>query len=309
MTRNRYALAALALFLSVASCKKDNDFVENKVPVADAGPSTTITIDSAVVTGTGTDADGKVVAYLWSQVSGPIASTIINPGAAITTIKFSKSGSYLFQLMVTDDKGATGVDTMMVTVNQPTGPKTLTLQPTNNPTEYEVVILNGSDASGIAVSSLDADAWTASSNVYNLRTLLKFDISSIPANATITSATLYLYSNPKPNTGNQVDANFGTANAALLQMVTAPWSVGSVSWFNQPTVNTANQITLNQAPQGMLDLTIDVKTHVASMVSAGTNYGWMLRLQNETYYNSRIFVSSRNSTYPDKHPKLVVVYQ
>jgi hypothetical protein len=49
----------------------------NKIPVANAVHNKIITLpDSAVVTGTGTDVDGKVVAYLWSQVSGPARSTI-----------------------------------------------------------------------------------------------------------------------------------------------------------------------------------------------------------------------------------------
>lgn len=81
MFKTLYSLAIIAMITSVVSCQKNNDFVENKVPVADAGPSKTITLpDSVVVTGTGTDADGKVVAYLWSQVSGPASSNIVNPG-------------------------------------------------------------------------------------------------------------------------------------------------------------------------------------------------------------------------------------
>ncbi|AEV97879.1 hypothetical protein A4D02_15460 [Niastella koreensis] len=307
MTLNRLALAALALVLTVASCKKDNDFVENKVPVADAGPSATVsTTDSAVVTGKGTDADGNVVAYLWSQVSGPVNANIVNPGSAATTIKFNTSGSYVFQLMVTDNKGATGVDTMTIVYN---GPKTLVLQPNNNAGEYQLVNLLGNDASGIAGNSIDADAWTSGGGTYNLRGILKFDLSSIPASATVKSATLYLYSAINPATGNMVDANYGSANTALLQQITAPWTTSSINWFNPPAVNTGTQITVAQAPQGQLDLALDVKSHVATMVSNNANYGWMLRLQTENYYNSRIFVSSRNQAYPDKHPKLVVVYQ
>lgn len=301
--------AAVLLTLAIGCTKDDDDFVENKVPVADAGTSKIVLLtDSAVLTGSGSDTDGNVVAYLWSQVSGPASSTIVSPGSAATAVKFALKGSYIFQLMVTDNKGATGVDTVKITVNQATN-GTLSLQPVNNPTEYTLANLAGNDASGISLTSLEADAWTAGGNTYNLRGLVKFDLSSIPTNATIKSATLYLYSDPKPNTGNQVDANFGTANGLYLQQVTSSWAINTVGWFNQPSVSTGNQVVIPHTSQSKLDLMLDVTAHVASMVNNNANYGWLLRLQNEVTYNSRIFVSSRNTTYPDKRPKLVVVYE
>ncbi|WP_442159640.1 PKD domain-containing protein, partial [Rhizobium leguminosarum] len=38
--------------------------------------------DSVTLTGTATDEDGTIAAYLWSQISGPSASIIRNPGSA-----------------------------------------------------------------------------------------------------------------------------------------------------------------------------------------------------------------------------------
>ncbi len=46
-----------------------------------------------------------------------------------------------------------------------------------------------------------------------------------------------------------------------------------------------------------------------SLVSGNANFGFALKLQNEVIYNCRIFVSSYNTTYPAKHPKLVVIYK
>lgn len=73
----------LLLSVFINSCKKDD---VNKVPLADAGVSQSIQLptNSAIVTGTGSDADGKVVGYLWSEVSGPNAVTIVNPGSPTT---------------------------------------------------------------------------------------------------------------------------------------------------------------------------------------------------------------------------------
>ncbi len=298
----------IASFLFYTSCKKDTP--PNQVPVADAGLSKTITLptSSVALTGTGTDADGKVVAYLWSQISGPAATTILNPGAASTDISGFIQGNYIFQLMVTDDKGATGVDTCMVTVN-PSPIKTLTLQPNNNPNEVAVTVLNGVNNSGLTDKSLEADAWTTGGNPYTLRGYVKFDLSTIPANATIQSANLYLYSNPTPNTGDQVNANSGSSNSFTVQQVTANWTPGTIGWFNQPSATTTNQVVVPQSTQSFQDLNLDVTAIVANQVANNANYGFMLKLQNEVVYNSRIFVASHNQTYPDKHPKLVVVYK
>ncbi len=76
----------------------------------------TLPVDTVNLIGNGMDSDGVVSAYLWSQVSGPNESIIENPGASTTRVAFSKSGSYLFQLMVVDNSGATGLDTVSVLV-------------------------------------------------------------------------------------------------------------------------------------------------------------------------------------------------
>jgi hypothetical protein len=137
---------------------------------------------------------------------------------------------------------------------------------------------------------------------------LKFDLSTIPSTATIDSANLYLYSNPQPITGNFVDANFGTDNSFTIQQVSSAWSPSTISWFNQPQTTTTNQIVIPSTAESMLDLNVDVKSMISSMVKNNSNYGFFLKLQNEVTFTCRIFVGSRNTAYPDKHPKLVVVY-
>jgi K319-like protein len=283
----------------------------NKIPVANAGPNKTITLpDSAVVTGTGTDADGKVVAYLWSQVSGPASSTIVNPGAPSTSFQFTVAGSYIFQLLVVDDKGATGVDTMSVLVKPAVGQQTLTLQPANNPTEWTLALELNTNYTSIAQADIMAATWTRNSNLFTVRCLLKFDLSAIPANATIQSANLYLYSYPSPTlNGNFTDANYGSNNSMFVQQVTSNWSPGTLTWSNQPSASTTNQVSVPTTTQSQLDLNLDVTAMVSSMVSGNANYGFLMKLQNEQTYTSRIFVSSHNTTYTTKFPKLVVVYK
>src|SRR4030095_3617791 len=229
--------------LSLVSCTKD-DFKENEVPVADAGASKVVTPpdDTETLSGTGTDSDGQVVAYLWSQVSGPNAALIVNPGSATTNVEDLAVGFYVFQLMVTDEKGATGVDTTTITVS-PAPLTTLSLQPANNPLEFQIITYNGQDVGGTGGIDIPVAAWTISSIPITIRELIKFDLSSIPANATIVSANLYLYSYPPPTVnGNFTDANFGTNNTLLIQQITSNWSPATVKWSNQPSSTTTNQI-------------------------------------------------------------------
>lgn len=302
-----------SLFISLiaitfTSCQKD-DFIENKVPVADAGPSKIITLplDKLSITGSGTDADGKIVAYLWSQVSGPEATVIINPGSASTDITGFVEGSYIFQLMVTDDKGATGVDTLTVKVN-PAPEQTVTLKTANNPNE-KMFILNGTDQSYVGSQELVIDAWTKNGSNWYGRAALKFDMSNIPSTATILSANLFLYSNTPPQNGNLVDANFGANNGLILQQITSNWSPATSNWSNQPVVSVANQIMIPSTTLAALDLNIDVTSMVAAMVTSNAKYGFMLRLQDEVIHTSRMFVSSHHPTKTDKHPKLVIIYK
>jgi len=95
----------------------------------------------------------------------------------------------------------------------------------------------------------------------------------------------------------------------LVQQITSNWSPATINWFNQPSTTVTNQIVVPQTNLSMLDLNLDVKSMVGSMVSGNANYGFFLKLQNETYYNSRIFVASYNTQHTTKYPKLVVVYQ
>src|SRR5262249_39112422 len=64
-----------------------------------------------------TDTDGTIASYAWSKVSGPSTFTIGSPSAASTTVSNLVQGSYTFRLTVTDNKGATGSDDVIVNVN------------------------------------------------------------------------------------------------------------------------------------------------------------------------------------------------
>ncbi len=90
----------------------------NKAPTADAGSDVTITLptNATNITGSGSDSDGTIAAYLWKKVSGPTA-TIVNADKATGTFQDLLEGTYVFSLTVTDDDGAIDTDEVKVIVN------------------------------------------------------------------------------------------------------------------------------------------------------------------------------------------------
>ena len=301
--------------LFFAGCQNEAaEYIESvhKIPVANAGPSVTITspATTATLNGSGTSANGPIIGYLWSMVSGPNSALIQTPGSKNTVISNLIAGNYVFQLMVVDSAGYTGVDTASVHVLPAIAPvqQTITLQPSNNQKEIHFFGSATLNLSGHA-TELDAEAWTLNGNPIAARGAFSFDIaSSVPASATIVSAKLTLYSNPTPNSGDLINANSGSSNAMYIRRISSAWTAAGATWANQPATTTVNQVSVPHTNQPFLDLTdIDVKNLVADMRTSGDN-GFMISLQNEVIYNSRIFCSS---IYTDasKHPKLVIVYQ
>lgn len=94
----------------------------NQPPVANAGADQQITLplDSVLLDGTASkDPDGKIKSWRWTKIQGPASSNIRNADAEKTTVTGLGKGSYQFQLQVTDDKGATGTDTVAILVKDP----------------------------------------------------------------------------------------------------------------------------------------------------------------------------------------------
>lgn len=91
---------------------------QNIPPVASAGNDQTITLPTSAVTltGLGTDADGVILTYAWTKLTGGSA-TISSPSSSTTAVTGLAAGTYTFRLLVTDELGATDDDTVQVTVN------------------------------------------------------------------------------------------------------------------------------------------------------------------------------------------------
>ncbi|MFI5221767.1 MAG: DNRLRE domain-containing protein [Bacteroidia bacterium] len=148
-------------------------------------------------------------------------------------------------------------------------------------------------------------AWTNGGTSFVERALISFDLSSVPQNAVITTATLSLYSNPV-STNTQLSTG---VNVCLLQRITSTWTESGVTWSNQPTTTAVNQVALAQSNSTTQDYpNIDVTNLVIDMKNnPATSFGLMMQLQTEQNYRSMVLASSDHSD-STRWPKLVICY-
>lgn len=91
----------------------------NRAPSANAGPDNNITlpVNSTTLYGSGSDADGSIIKYSWSKISGPSQFTLSSNSILSPTVSNMVEGEYTFRLTVTDDDNATASDDVIIKVN------------------------------------------------------------------------------------------------------------------------------------------------------------------------------------------------
>ncbi|GEO11814.1 DNRLRE domain-containing protein [Segetibacter aerophilus] len=166
------------------------------------------------------------------------------------------------------------------------------------------------------------------------RALLQFDLSTIPANATITSAILTVYVNKSAPTATGLELRKlnaawgeGTSDAAGREAQGATATTNDATWLQRvsptlawttaggdfsPTVSASVQsiaagigsptaVTM----QGV-NVTADVQSWVAN---SSSNFGWILKANDETLEASVKRFVSKNSASTAQRPSLSVTYQ
>lgn len=159
-------------------------------------------------------------------------------------------------------------------------------------------------------------AWTNMGATTKGRTLIKFaGLSAIPDSAHIVSARLYLYGvsssiNVPQGNSTYPGSPYPLDNTMAIVRVTEPWDENTVTWNTQPDfIKKGGAIIPTSTAHWNYDVDINVSKMVAAMVAEpAKNYGFMIRIPDETYYKSMVFASSDDSI-PARRPKLVVTYE
>jgi len=123
----------------------------NLRPAANAGDDRRVQVNQSVtLTGSGTDSDGTIVGFEWWE-----GATVLSTSPSVTYTPVSV-GTYTLELIVTDDDGATGSDTVDViasdapTVNQV--PTATSLSIGVDEDTVKVITLTGSDPESASLS-------------------------------------------------------------------------------------------------------------------------------------------------------------
>lgn len=90
---------------------------QNKPPVAIIKPTSLVVKlpNSAILDGSDSTDDDKIVKYHWEEMSGPLRDQMITEQAAILSLTDLTPGNYTFKLTVTDSDGSTNSTTANVT--------------------------------------------------------------------------------------------------------------------------------------------------------------------------------------------------
>jgi hypothetical protein len=104
---------------AVATVQVTVNAAPNQGPVAVAGDDQSATVGGSAITLNGSDSydpDGSITSYSWRQISGPGTTQFSATNTAQVTISGMIAGDYEYTLTVRDDRGATDVDTLKVSV-------------------------------------------------------------------------------------------------------------------------------------------------------------------------------------------------
>jgi len=149
--------------------------------------------------------------------------------------------------------------------------------------------------------SYRADSWTYYGVPGIRRGLMDFPLMPIPASAHILKAELSLFHSS--NWNDEGD------NSCTLQRIIEPWEEFTVTWNNQPSTTTVNQVYLPNSSSFKQDYEcIDITPIIRDIYdNRPSSFGFMIRLKTEEPYRRLAFASSDNSI-DTLHPKLVIYY-
>lgn len=228
----------------------------NRAPVAAAGADVSVTAPASVVLdgSSSSDSDGSVASYAWEQLSGiSVSLTGANTAqASFDVAEVAQTETLTFKLTVTDNEGATGTDTVVVTVKaKDTGPvntapvAAVSAPATANAGDVVVVDASGSsdadndtltyswDVPAGLSATINGATVTFTASEYTQDTSLLFTVTVSDAQATSSASATVVVA--KKDTGGGTCTNAWDSGAVYNggDQVTWDGKVWEAKWWTQ----------------------------------------------------------------------------
>jgi alpha-tubulin suppressor-like RCC1 family protein len=158
--------------------------------------------------------------------------------------------------------------------------------------------------------------WSASGYRVNQRSLMDFNVASLPADAVIIEARLSLYSmSPQLNDDYRHSSSLirpnsiFKSNASYLERITGTWGEYTVTYNTQPASSTVNRVQLHESQSfDESYVNFDVTALVRDMINfPGTSNGILIRLTSESKYSRMAFCSKEHADSA-RWPRLTIKY-
>jgi len=184
--------------------------------------------------------------------------------------------------------------------------RSLILQPDASAGKDALITSINPDQTGGNESGFYASVFTDQGPPDIVRSLIEFDLSEIPTGSEILLANISLYYDQQ---SDSVHSSFTGPNTALLQRITTSWEEATVTWQNQPTSTTVNQVVINASSTGTQDYAeIDATQLIQDMINnKSTSFGMLFRLEAEDGIKG-MYLASSDHTNPVLRPKIEIRY-
>lgn len=251
----------------------------------------------------------------------PSASTLIATIRDVNTLTYrdtTAAPGQTFSYQIVTNGTAASVE-QRVTL-PPVGTATMTLQPDNLTGKDTVLVTNSEYGNDCGDYGGSPDLYAGTADILTRRSLLRFDVSDIPAASRINNATLSLYANTLPGTATTVQARAITSDWQTSTSMGscgtggADWTQASSGhdWlqpggdYGSTVVASKSDAPTDQPGWDPFDITTLAQQWVNGTAA---NFGVLLKAADETVANGQVeYESSDSATDTVLRPKLVVSY-
>jgi hypothetical protein len=141
------------------------------------------------------------------------------------------------------------------------------------------------------------------------RSLIFFDLNSLPSGTLIEEALLDLYGVGPVGLGAAASVGNMGANSCWLEQITEPWNETTVTWNTRPATTSMNAVLLPASSMIIQDYVgLDVTGLVQAMINhPDTAHGFAIRTEIETPTRGLFFCGAGFSD-PSKRPRLRIKF-